>query len=362
MNLLLSISAVIIGVMLIIAIFNLATLRVITSTDSSAIDDSISILIPMRNEAENISALMTSISAQIDLKDFEIIALNDGSTDTTSELLEGISLDNLQVIDGAPLVGTWLGKNYACYQLAKSARGKYLVFLDADVRVEPRAISESIRAMELWGWQFLSPYPRQIAITFLERLTQPLLQWSWFTSLPHRLTQRWPRPSTVVANGQFMIIRADAYRASGGHEKIKGEVLDDLELARVLIRAGFRGGVADGSRVAACRMYKSGTQLIEGYAKSQWRAFVNPFGAVIAVALLIFSSILPISFGLSGSLLGWYLYFAIVLTRILAGVKTRTTPSAALLHPISALIWIYLILLSWSKKRNGKLTWRGRSI
>ena len=128
------------------------------------------------------------------------------------------------------------------------------------------------------------------------------------------------------------------------------------------MRTGAKGGVADGSRVSYCRMYSSASQLIAGYAKSQWSAFVNPIGALLAISLLTLTSILPFAAGLSGNLSGWYLYFAIVMTRVLSGIKTKTIPSTSLLHPLSALVWIYLIILSWIKKYQGELSWRGRKL
>jgi glycosyltransferase involved in cell wall biosynthesis len=362
MSFLLDISALLIVVMLVIAVFNFFTLRVVSNADSAPIDQSISILIPMRNEAENVIELIALLKAQTNLNDFEIIALDDSSSDNTKGLLLGLDQENLKVISGAALEEGWLGKNYACYQLAKAARGEYLVFLDADVRLNPRAIANTISSMRAWNWDFISAYPRQMAITFLERLTQPLLQWSWFTTLPLRISEKWPRPSTVVANGQFMVIKRQAYFDCDGHKGVKTEVLDDLYLARNLVRAGARGAVADGSRVARCRMYSSAKQLIEGYAKSQWSAFGNPLGALLAISLLTLTSIFPLVAGLAGELSGWYLYFAIVITRILSGIKTGTIPSASLLHPLSAFIWIYLITLSWIKKYRGELTWRGRKL
>ena len=176
MTFLLDISALLIAIMLLLAVFNFFTLRVVSSKDSTPIDQSVSILIPMRNEAENVIELIALLKAQSNLIDFEIIALDDSSSDNTKELLLGISQGNLKVIAGRELAEGWLGKNYACYQLAKAATGEYLVFLDADVRLKPDAIASTIESMRAWNWDFISAYPRQVAITFLERLTQPLLQ------------------------------------------------------------------------------------------------------------------------------------------------------------------------------------------
>jgi len=129
-----------------------------------------------------------------------------------------------------------------------------------------------------------------------------------------------------------------------------------------MVRKGFRGGVAEASHFADCRMYSTSRELVEGYTKSQWRAFGNPFGAIIAVAILAFISIVPILIGLAGNLSGWMGYFAIVMSRLLVAIRTRSVISSALLHPLSALMWIYLIILSWIRKSTGQLAWRGRQL
>lgn len=345
-----------------ITLFNLLTVRVVSHRDSQLISNSVSILIPLRNESSNVSGVLHSALNQRDIKDFEVLALDDNSTDDTYQQLNEITAPNLKILSGQQLPDGWLGKNYACYQLAQHSNGDYLVFVDADVRLDFTAIASSIHLMQTLKWDFISPYPRQIAISFLERLAQPLLQWSWFASLPLRLAEILQKPSMVVANGQFLIIKREPYFAINGHQAVRQEVLDDLELGRTLVRKGFRGGVAVGSKVAECRMYNNSTELIQGYTKSQWRAFANPMGAALVIALLLLTSVLPLIYGLSGSLTGWLGYFAIVSTRLLVAAKTRSTISTALLHPLSALLWSYLIINSWIAKRRGALVWRGRSL
>lgn len=362
MGALLTVATILNSIVVIIVFINLFSVRVVRTLPLSDITEKVSILIPLRNERRNTESVVLCALSQEGLKDFEVIALDDSSQDGTAEILQEIADARLTVIQGEQLPDSWLGKNFACHQLSRRANGEVFVFIDADVRLSPRAINNSIHAMRKWQWEFISPYPRQIAITFIERLAQPLLQWSWFATLPLRLAEVLQRKSMVVANGQFLITHRRAYRESGGHEAIKGEVLDDLELARSMVGSGFRGGVAEASAIAECRMYTNSKELIAGYTKSQWRAFRNPLGAAIASALLILTSILPLAIGIAGSLLGWINYFALVATRLLVAIRTRSTVSSALLHPISAALWIYLIALSWLRKSRGKLSWRGRSL
>lgn len=349
-------------VILAVSLINTFTVRVVKNKELTPISDSVSILIPLRNESQNVPGLLESVLAQRDIESYEVVTLNDNSSDDTVAQIDKFSAPNLRKESGAALPDGWLGKNFACHQLAQTTDSDYLVFVDADVRLSPTAVSQSISLMKQLKWDFISPYPRQIAVTFLERVTQPLLQWSWFASLPLRLAEKLQKPSMVVANGQFFIVKRFAYLKAGGHEAIKSEVLDDLELGRSLVRSGFSGGVADGSKIAMCRMYNNSVELVEGYSKSQWRAFGSPFGSALAVLILFSTSILPIALGLSGQILGWYGYFALVASRMLAAFKTKSVVSSASLHPISASIWIYLIILSWYRKGRGELTWRGRNL
>jgi GT2 family glycosyltransferase len=268
----------------------------------------------------------------------------------------------LRIIEGGPLPDGWLGKPAASQSLLDQSQGRYLVFIDADVRLIPGAISSAIRVMEDESWDFISPYPRQEARSLVERLIQPLLQWSWFASVPLRLAAAFRIPSMAVANGQFFIVRRDALLAIGGFDSVKSEVLEDLEIARTLWNSGFRGSVVNGSEIAYCRMYNDGKELIEGYSKSLWRAFGSPLGATFALALMFLTSWVPLIFALSGSPWGWISYFSISLSRLIAALRTRSFWQSFLLHPLSVALLSFMVLRSFHLKRQGRLTWRDRSV
>ena len=362
MGLILTISTVLNSIIVMIVLINLISARRISAQELPDIHERVSILIPLRNERANAESVIRCALQQEGLQDFEVIVLDDSSSDGTREIIGDIADSRLITINGAELPSAWLGKNFACHQLSQRASGDIFVFVDADVRLSQYAVNTSIHAMRRWRWDFISPYPRQIAVSPLERLVQPLLQWSWFATLPLRIAEVLQRRSMVVANGQFFAVTQRAYLQSGGHQKIKDEVLDDLELARTLVSSGFRGGVAEASSIASCRMYSTSGELIEGYTKSQWRAFGNILGALIAISLLALTSVLPLLLGISGANWGWINYGAIVMTRFVVGIRTRSTLSSSLLHPISAVAWIYLIIVSWYRKSRGQLLWRGRPI
>jgi GT2 family glycosyltransferase len=166
----------------------------------------------------------------------------------------------------------------------------------------------------------------------------------------------------AVANGQFFVVTREALSSIGGFESVKGEVLEDIELARRLWQAGFAGSVVDGSAIAHCRMYESSQELIDGYSKSLWRAFGSPVGAAVALLLMVTTSWLPLLAGILGAAWGWVAFFAISLSRLIAALRTASFWQSFLLHPLSVALLLYLVFRSFRLKRAGALTWRDRAI
>ena len=340
------------AIALIITVTNVINMRVVGLKGASHILESVDVLIPMRNEEGNVEACLKAVLNSELLEASRVYVLDDGSTDETGKLICEFKVNKLT---GTQLPEGWLGKVWACHNLAQASSGEYLVFIDADVRLHPYAIASAINKMNKFGWDFISPYPKQITGSILEKLIQPLLQWSWLASVPLRIAEKYPNRSMTIANGQFFIVKRSAYEKSGGHAAIPNEVLDDLELARLLVSKGVKGGVADGSSVASCRMYKSNRELIDGYTKSLWKAFGGQLGTIVAIFILALTGITPyLGFGAP--------VLFIFLSRVLAAVKTKSNPAYAFLHPFAILVLLYLIVLSSIRKNRGTLTWRGRLI
>ena len=325
------------------------------STKPRFVDSKTAILIPARDEEDNIKNLLSDLSEQILLSDYSVTVLDDNSTDLTADAVRSyVNRDEkFELISGKPLPHDWLGKNYACHQLAiTKLDANYLVFLDADVRVSSDAIATALSELQQKNLDFISPYPRQIAKSWSEHLIQPLLQWSWLSTLPIKLAQKSSRPSLTAANGQFFVVKTEAYIASGGHKSIKGEVIDDMELAKSLKRNGFKGGVTNGSRIASCRMYQ----------KSLWRAFKDIPNAIVLSLLLIVFFIYPAIEMLKGSLIGLVSYFLVVLSRMVTAKLSRGNLLASFLHPLSISLLIYLLITSWIQHSRGNLAWKGRQL
>ncbi|MFM2154708.1 MAG: hypothetical protein RL382_609, partial [Actinomycetota bacterium] len=220
-------------ILLIIAAINFVQIR--TPKATSQLLDSVGVVVPMRNEAENVEGIVTTLSAQDSA--FHYYLLDDNSEDSTYELLQKLTASDSRftVIKGAPLADGWIGKTWALQQLYEASSEDVLVSIDADVRLTNDAINKAVTVLHGARLDFVSPYPCQVAQTFAERLIQPLLQWSWLTTVPLRYAERSGRTSMAVANGQFFAVRRSALDAIGGYQTVKHSVIDDVFLARELI-------------------------------------------------------------------------------------------------------------------------------
>lgn len=340
--------------------------------EAVTVDERVSVLVPARNEANRITSTLRSLLAQEGLPHLEILVLDDGSTDGTGDVVRQVvgTDPRVKVIDGPddPPPAGWLGKSWACHRLSQEATGDVLVFIDADVDLTPRAIASTIHHMRAAGLDLLSPYPRQVAVTPAERITQPLVTWSWVTALPIRITERSHYPSMAAAIGQFLVVDARAYRISGGHTAVADMIIEDVGVLRALKRHGFRGAPADGSAVASCRMYESAEDIYAGYTKSVWSVFRPAAFAYALAGVMVGAYVAPPIFAIVGPgrrtrVWGITGYGAGVLGRYVVARRTgeRVWPDV-FTQPVSVGVFAGLIVESIRRHRAGTLTWRGRAI
>jgi chlorobactene glucosyltransferase len=238
----------------------------------------VSVLVPARNEARTIVACVESLASQ-DYPDFEIIALDDQSTDATSALLDALAARyaNVTVLHGSetPPAG-WNGKSYACHRLAAQATGDWLLFTDADTRHAASSIARGVAQAAGLNADLLSAFPRQITGSWSERVVVSFIV-DFLPLVGLDLTSLWRGTSGgAAANGQYLLARAGAYRASGGHEAIAGELVDDFGLARRFRACGWRVALVDGTSMLTCRMYHDAGEVWAGFSKNMLLALENP--------------------------------------------------------------------------------------
>jgi cellulose synthase/poly-beta-1,6-N-acetylglucosamine synthase-like glycosyltransferase len=345
-------------ILLTIAAVNFVQIR--TPKHTSELTQTVGVLVPMRNEAENVEGLVATLAAQEG--SFHFYLLDDNSEDQTFELLQQFTKadSRFTVIKGAVLKDKWIGKTWALQQLFDASSEEILVSIDADVRLTNDAINKAVTALNSAQLDFISPYPRQIAKTFAERLIQPLLQWSWLTTVPLRYAESSGQKSMAVANGQFFVVRRSALVSIGGYQSVKHAVIDDVFLARELVKSGSSGTVINGSDIAETRMYESWSQIESGYGKSLSKAFGSIYGAIFVMAFLLATCVTPLMLALSGNAYGWLGFAAIIGTRVLSALKSGGRVLDSVLHPISIIALVYLTTYSYLMR--GSIQWKGRTV
>ncbi|HEU4423344.1 MAG TPA: glycosyltransferase family A protein [Pilimelia sp.] len=341
----------------------------------STVDEPVAVLLPVRDEVARLAPCLRSLLAQAGVPRLEILVLDDGSTDGTADVVRAVAAGDprLRLVTGVAPPAGWLGKPHACAQLATQAGpdARVLVFVDADVVLAPHAIAAAVALLRGCGMDLLSPYPKIVAGTPGERLVQPLLQWSWLSFLPLRAMERSPRPALAAAGGQLLAVDRAAYDRAGGHAAVRDRVLEDVELARAVKRAGGRIALADGSGVATCRMYASWRELADGYAKSLWAAFGSARAAAAVVLLLLILYAVPPVLGLAAAATGAYgaaaaggcAYALGVAGRVVSARATggRAWPDA-LAQPLSIVVFAALVARSFRLRRRDALSWKGRAL
>ncbi|MET8279107.1 glycosyltransferase [Micromonospora sp. NPDC005174] len=338
------------------------------------VGESVAVLLPLRDEATRVTPCLRALLAQRGVPGLRVVVLDDGSTDGTADVVRAVAGDDPRVtlLSGVTPPPGWLGKPHACWQLATRTDpdATALVFVDADVVLAPHAVAAAVTELRAARVTLLSPYPRIVVATAADRLVQPLLQWLWLTFLPLRAMERSPRPSLAAAGGQFLVVDRAGYTAAGGHAAVADKVLEDVELARAVKRAGGRIALADGSRLATCRMYDDWPQLRDGYSKSLWASFGHPSAAaaVVAALLLLYTAPPLVALGFAWtaprvSMVALIAYLLGVAGRALTARATggRWWPDA-LAHPVSVVVLGWLTLRSYHLRKRRRLTWRGRPV
>ncbi|MBC7878073.1 MAG: glycosyltransferase [Anaerolineales bacterium] len=262
----------------------------------------ISICIPARNEELNIRKCVEAMLMQ-DYPNFEVIVLDDRSTDKTSKILLELANQNdmLKIISGSDLPAGWAGKPHALYQASAVAQGEWLCFVDADTFLKPTALSSCyVKALETEADLF-TVLTEQILGSFWEKVVMPLVMTALSVGFSPRKVND-PSKRDAVANGQFIMIKRSVYDAIGGHERVKDHIVEDKAIAELVKWNGYRLIIADGMQVIRTRMYTSFTTMWEGWTKNIYLGLrehsamllLGAFGASLALVAALFLPIWPI--------------------------------------------------------------------
>ena len=343
----------------------------------------LSVIIPARNEEDCLGECARSLVGQEEDgwrlgEEWEIIVVNDASTDRTREIAAGFA--GVTVMDAPKLERGWTGKANACWAGAQTARGKWLLFTDADTIHEPGKLRLAIIEAERHEAGMLSYSPRQIVRGLAQRAVMPLI----FSDLavtysPAKVND--PANRVAAANGQFLLVRRDVYDKIGGHAAVKGSVLEDVELASLVKRRKLGLRFRNAPEAVAARMYRSFGALVEGWTKNLALLFGNaPMLAAIRLLQLVVLIGVP--------LLVWFLWWlrtvnpatktgvlgtpmataalALVWLRALWGLYGRVGKSGfpfrdCVLAPLGIPLYVVLLWRSWFRVTVVKqVVWKGR--
>jgi chlorobactene glucosyltransferase len=332
----------------------------------------VSVLVPARNEERNIEACVTSLLEQ-DYPDFEVIVLDDHSTDNTLSILARVaSQDNhLQIMEGRPLPDGWLGKHWACHQLDRAATGELILFVDADTRHTPDMLLDSVSALLAERADLVTAFPREEVVTWGERLLVPVIGFGIFTFIPIRLVQRLRLAALSVTIGQFMLFRRAAYDAVGGYEAVRVEIVDDMVLGRRIIFSGLEWRLLDDTRHVSCRMYRGFWEAVGGFSKSLFAVFdyrILPYfiGWLLVGTVFLEPAVALVSRWVRTPLTSIPVEYAatsVVLSIILWMIAYRSFKFPAYLvfyYPLSLALFIAVVMRSFFQTATGTATWKDR--
>ena len=334
----------------------------------------ISILVPARNEEANIGVCLESLRQQ-DYPNFEILVLDDSSTDGTADIVARIASEDSRVrlLRGQPLPPGWAGKTFACHQLAQEARGSWLLFTDADTVHAPAMLRRVLGVALISRAALISGFPYQRTTSIWQKTAMPILFYFMLLCwMPFWWLQRSRCTMPSVAIGQFLFFSAEEYRSIGGHEAVKSRIVEDVWLGIEVSRHKYRQLTLDLSSLVSCQMYREFGSMWDGITR--WLYTVASLSAVslvgmIAVVLLLFLA--PFVWLVYGLLLAqpafaWevlvMLQVAIVfLARFLAGRRFSQPKTSIILHPIGvAFLLLVSFYASYQYLTGAGVRWKGR--
>lgn len=337
----------------------------------------VSIIVPARNEAGNIGICLATL-AHSQYEDREIIVVDDESVDGTGDIVRALmrrSDGDIRLVEGEPLPDGWFGKPWACWQGFEHATGDVLLFTDADTRHEGDLLGRCVAALEERRADLVTVLGEQELLTFWERLIMPHILFMLAVRYRAPAMNRARKPLDVVANGQFILIRREAYEAIDGHRGVRGEVVEDLRLAQRTIAAGRRLFAAHAEEFMQTRMYRSLGDIVEGWSKNlaigsraavpDWLSPVVPWSLALFLLVAWVAPLTIVGLAAAGVFafgdVGWWAFAAVMLGLVfwtLLNLRLKVPSLYTLLFPVGALAAAGIVVRS--AVRGQRVEWRGR--
>ncbi len=337
----------------------------------------VSVIVPARDEARNIEACVRSILSST-WPAFEVIVVNDHSTDGTGDIARAIAATDgrVRVVENPDLPDGWFGKQWACHNGALAARGTILLFTDADTRHTPKLLTLAVNAMRVRGADLFSVAGSLTMESFWERLLQPHVM--SLIIARYGSTERLSRskdPYLKIANGQYILATRSAYDKTGGHEAVRSHVAEDLRLAQEWCREGYSVQMVTGFDWLSTRMYHGFGEIARGWGKNVWAAGRDtlPVGRAGRAALRLVAplptlwEIVPAAvaiaalFGLvspAAGVWGAICYSVTALYWAAVHFIMKAPVPLALLHPVAAVALFGIFTrAAW---RGERVEWKGR--
>jgi glycosyltransferase involved in cell wall biosynthesis len=348
---------------LIRTVVNLKLIPRLTADMRPAKEPLVSVIIPARDEAHIIERTVRAFLAQT-YANLEVIVVNDRSTDGTGDIVRAIRDDRLTVIDGVEPPAGWMGKPWALHQGSRAARGELLLFVDADLIYAPPALAAAVAYLQAQSVALLSLFPYIEMRGFGEYASMPMMTMVFFTFIPTWISNRTRFARLAVGGGTGNLVVRDVYESSGGHEALSDAVVDDIALARLIRRSGWKTETIRADDLVSLRMYHGVREVVDGFTKNTFSALGrNYIAGFLVVAGCVIFHMAPYVLALTGDRISIATIVIISLTRVILFRALRYRLDAAIfLHPVMAAIWTWIFIRSiWLTGIRRKLLWRGRT-
>jgi len=258
-------------------------------------DVRVTVLIPARDEEQNIGACLRSVLASREV-DLQVLVLDDDSADRTMQIVLDVAKGDGRVglLRSGVLPRGWNGKQHACWQLAQMTNAPLLLFLDADVRLDPWALARCVATLRKKELALLTGFPRQITVGFLEWLLLPLIHFVLLAYLPMGRMRKSNSAAYAAGCGQFLLVEREAYFDCGGHAAIRQTRHDGLRLPKLFREHGYSTDLVDLTTLAEVRMYDTAGAVWSGLTKNATEGIGSPARIVPFTLLLVLGQIVPL--------------------------------------------------------------------